>query len=258
MIGDIINMAIEINEEQWNRLKNNSLNAYINELVSHCNESYPYLEIKLGKDGLESALKNAVEKAKDEGFDQRGPTQLYIDLIILFGTEFHTDSQYSWIKTILDNNANIGQLEKTTLLYHEVTRYLSRVHGEQDENFIASILKFKNINIENLNVQWNTYENNVFTLLNSLFPQKYQYIEQNNIKNFIRLGIEKSNRYGIENANHSAFITLTMFLLGHEFDQDIFLPHLNTKLFKQYYSDTDALIMEMEKNTKEYLKLLLK
>ncbi|WP_228005956.1 hypothetical protein [Xenorhabdus sp. BG5] len=251
-------MTIEINEEQWNRLQNNSLNAYIDELVAHCNESYPYLEIKLGKDGLKLALKNAIEKAKNEGFDQRGPVQIYTDLLILFGTDFHTDPQYAWIKIILNNNSNIGQLEKTTLLYHEVTRYLSRVHGEQDENLKANIIKFQNINIEHLNVQWNTYENNVSILLKSLFPQKYQYIEQNNIKHFIRLGIEKSNQYGIENSNHSAFITLIMFLLGHEFDQDIFLPHLNTKLFKQYYSDTDALIMEMEKNIKEYLKILLK
>ncbi|MDR0218921.1 MAG: hypothetical protein LBI71_08580 [Enterobacteriaceae bacterium] len=250
-------MTIEINEEQWNMLKNNSLNAYIDELIVHCNESYPYLEIKSGQNGLKEALKIAVEKAKNKGFDQRGPVQFYIDLQILFGTEFQTDPQYSWIKTILDNNVNIGQIEKTTLLYHEVTQYLNAVHGEQDEYLKASIIKFQNINIEHLNVQWNTYESNIYSLLKSLFPQKYRFIQQNDIKKLIQFSVEKSNQYHIENANKSAFLVLTMFLLGHEFDQDIFLPNLNARLFKQYYFDTDSFIMELERQVKDYLKSLL-
>ncbi|MBC8951484.1 hypothetical protein [Xenorhabdus sp. PB62.4] len=108
----------------------------------HCNESYPYLDIKLGKDGSRKALEDAVEKAKNEGFDQRGAVQFYIDLLILFGTEFQTDPQYTWIKTILDNHSYLGQLEKTSLLYYEVTRYLNEVHGEQDEHLKTSIIKF--------------------------------------------------------------------------------------------------------------------
>ncbi|MDC9596867.1 hypothetical protein [Xenorhabdus anantnagensis] len=250
-------MTIELNEEQWNILKKHSFNAYIDELVAHCNESYPYLDIKLGKDGLRSALKNAVGKAKNEGFDQRGAVQFYIDMLILFGTGFQTDPQYTWIKTSLDNHAHLGQLEKTSLLYHEITRYLNEVHSEKDEHLKDSIFKFQNINIERLNVQWNTYGINIDDILKHLFPQKHKYIKQDDIKKLIQLGVEKSNQYGIESANQSAFLTLIMFLLGHEFDQDIFLPHLNSKLFKQYYSDADMLIMVMEKQTKEYLKIFI-
>ncbi|WP_274719998.1 hypothetical protein [Xenorhabdus bovienii] len=250
-------MTIEFNEDQWNMLKKHSFNAYIDELVAHCNESYPYLEIKLGKDELRKALKDAVEKTKNDGFDQRGAVQFYIDMLILFGTEFQTDPQYTWIKTILDNHSHLGQLEKTSLLYHEVTRYLNEVHGEQDEYLKTSILKFQNINIERLNVQWNNYESNVDALLKSLYPQKHQYIKKNDIKKFIQFGVEKSNKYGIKNANCSAFLTLIMFLLGHKFDQDIFLSHLNIRLFKQYYSDIDLLIIEMENKTKDYLKIFL-
>ncbi|WP_275360824.1 hypothetical protein [Xenorhabdus bovienii] len=250
-------MTIEFNEDQWNMLKKHSFNAYIDELVAHCNESYPYLEIKLGKDELRKALKDAVEKAKNDGFDQRGAVQFYIDMLILFGTEFQTDPQYTWIKTNLDNHSHLGQLEKTSLLYHEVTRYFNEVHGEQDKHLKTSILKFQNINIERLNVQWNTYESNVDALLKSLYPQKHQYIKQNDIKKLIQFGVEKSDQYGIKNSNCSAFLTLIMFLLGHKFDQDVFLSHLNMRLFKQYYSDIDSLIIEMEKKTKDYFKIFL-
>ncbi|MBC8954052.1 hypothetical protein [Xenorhabdus sp. PB62.4] len=248
-------MPIELNEEQCNKLKNHSINTYIDELVAHCNESYPYLEMQLGKEGLRTVLTDAIEKTKNDGFDQRGPVQLYIDMLILFGAEFQTDSQYSWIKTILDNYANLGQLEKTTLLYHKINRYFNEVQGEQDEYLKTSLLKLQSINIEGLNVQWNTYESNVDALLNSLYPQKYRYIKQNNVKKLIQFGVEKSGQYDIENANESAFLTLIMFLLGHQFDQDIFLPHLNTKLFRQYYSDTDSAIMKIEKEVKDYLRI---
>ncbi|WP_323860689.1 hypothetical protein [Xenorhabdus szentirmaii] len=250
-------MTIEFNEEQCNKLKSHAFNAYLDELAVHCNEYFPYLEIKLGKEGLRTALTDAVEKAKNDGFDQRGAVQLYIDMLILFGSEFLTDPQYFWIKEILDNHPHLGQLEKTTLLYHEVTRYLNEIHGEQDKNLKISIIKFQNINIEHLNVQWNTYESNVSALLNSLFPQKYQYIKQDNIKKLIQFGIEKSNQYGIGDANHTAFLTMIMFLLGHEFDQDIFLPHLNKRIFKQYYSDIESPIIKIEKQTKDYFEILL-
>ncbi|PHM39618.1 hypothetical protein Xmau_02624 [Xenorhabdus mauleonii] len=250
-------MTIEFNEEQCNKLKNHAFNAYLDELVVHCNEYFPYLEIKLGKEGLKAALTDAVEKAKNDGFDQRGAVQFYIDMLILFGSEFQTDPQYFWIRKILDNHPHLGQLEKTTLLYHEVTRYLNEVHGEQDEHLKTSIFKFQNINIEDLNTQWHTYESNVGTLLNSIYPQKYRYIKQENIRKLIQLGIEKSNQHGIENAVHSALLTLIMFLLGHEFDQDIFLPHLNKRIFKQYYSDIESPIIKIEKQTKDYFEILL-
>ncbi|WP_275365035.1 hypothetical protein [Xenorhabdus bovienii] len=217
----------------------------------------PILKIKLGEDELRTALEKAVEKAKNDGFDQRGAVQFYIDILILFGTEFQTDPQYSWIKTILDSHFHLPQLERTNLLYHEVTRYLNEVHGEQDEHLKTSILKFQNINIERLNVQWNIYENNVDALLNSLYPQKYRYTKQDNIKKFIQFGVEKSNQYNIENANHSAFLTLIMFLLGHQFEQNFFLPNFNERLLKQYYADVDSLIIEMENKTKDYLKIFL-
>ncbi|AYA42364.1 hypothetical protein HZS38_18885 [Xenorhabdus nematophila] len=67
-LSDSCNMTIEFNEEQCNKLKNHAFNAYIDELVVHCNESYPYLEIKLGKEGLKTVLAAAVEKAKNDGF----------------------------------------------------------------------------------------------------------------------------------------------------------------------------------------------
>ncbi|CDL82813.1 hypothetical protein [Xenorhabdus szentirmaii] len=248
-------MPIEFNEEQYNKLKIHAFNAYLDELLVNCNESYPHIEIKLGKEGLRTALTDAVEKAKNDGFDQRGPVQFYIDMYILFGTEFQTDPQYTWIKTILDNHTQLGQLEITTLLYHEVTRYFNEIQGEQDEYLKTSVSKLQNINIEGLNVQWNTYESNVDALLNSLYPQKYQYIKQNDVKKLIQFGVEKSGQYGMGNANESAFLTLIMFLLGHQFDQDIFLPHLNKKLFNQYYSDTDSSVIKIEKAVKDYLKI---
>ncbi|CEK24581.1 protein of unknown function [Xenorhabdus nematophila AN6/1] len=45
-----------------------------------------------------------------------------------------------------------------------------------------------------------------------------------------------------------------MFLLGHQFDQDIFLPHLNTRMFKQYYSDTDSPIIINGKRSQKLFK----
>ncbi|CDH28498.1 hypothetical protein XBJ2_1860001 [Xenorhabdus bovienii str. Jollieti] len=62
----------------------------------------------MGKEGLSTALTNAVEKAKNDGFDQRGPVQFYIDMYILFGTEFQTDPQYAWVKELLDNHTHLG------------------------------------------------------------------------------------------------------------------------------------------------------
>ncbi|CDM88585.1 hypothetical protein [Xenorhabdus bovienii] len=248
-------MTIEFNEEQCNKLKNYSINTYIDELVAHCNESYPYLEMQLGKEGLKTVLTDAIEKTKNAGFDQRGPVQFYIDMLILFGAGFQTDPPYSWVKELLDNHTHLGQLERITLLYHDLTRYLNEVHGEQDEHLKTSLLKLQSINIEGLNVQWNTYESNVDALLNSLYPQKYRYIKQNSVKKIIQFGVEKSGQYGMKNANESAFLTLIMFLLGDQFDQDIFLPHLNKKLFRQYYSDTDSVIIKIEKEVKDYLKI---
>lgn len=210
---------MKISTEQLALLDFYSKNAFINELSEHCKEMFPFIFNGLGTKRLKVSLAKLINNAKASNITQRGPLQLYIDMAIVLGSGFDTDPMYSCFRTVNEQHSFGTELEKSMLVHDKFNRYLADVMGESN----LYILDFKNKLANEIfygfsNVNFNEQ---VFDLLKSLYPQKCMYLGYDKVKDLICLGLENSDTYCLNLSARAAFI-LVMFIVGHEFQSDCF------------------------------------
>lgn len=232
-------MAIQISNEQLKKLEPYVLDNYINELVVHCDECYPYLRKTMGEEKLRDALNRGVDKAREQGFTQRGPVKFYIDLLIIFGWSFETDPQYTWIMDVLEKQQHLTQLDSTSLLYDHTIKYLNSISGMHSQYLFDAAIKLDQLTLDALNLPQENYIQQVHTLLESVYPQKYHITHIDNLTLLIKQGITKSyHEYKFVESNHVSLVVLLMFLMGHGFDCDPFYVWASSKKTNSYAADS--------------------
>ena len=238
-------MAIIITEQQLKILEPYAYENYITELVEHCNECYPHLRTTMGEENLRQVLRDAVEKAEESGFTQKGSVQFYIDLLIVFGWDFETDPQYPWIKESIQSDQGKSQIRVSTELFYEVDKYLDAISGKDSEYLFDAAKKLELLTIDNLPVTKNNFIQDMLVVLQDSYPQKYQSTEKDQRIKLIEQGIKKSkNDYQFEQPNHIGLVVILMFLLGHEFDHDPFYKWVSLEKSNQYIEGT--LVMDQQ------------
>lgn len=90
-----------IRNDQLAVFKQSAEDAFVVEMCAHCRAFAPELCATLDAGQLHDAVRFAMAQAKTQGFDQRGPVQSFIDMMILFGAGFCQDPQYPWIAQLL-------------------------------------------------------------------------------------------------------------------------------------------------------------
>lgn len=250
---------MQFTNKQFEQLKPNAFENYISELVTYCDKAFPYLKNTMGEQNLREILAQAINKAKESGFTQRGPVQFYINMQIVLGAGFETDPQYPWIYKNLERNNNLPQLERTDRLYLQTKEYLDKIVGEQEKYLFDCAHRLQSLTLDNMDVGRKDYINNVHALLYKIYPQKYQATEKDTLTGLIKKGTEKAYYdYGFEQANHAAMIVLLMFLKGHQFDQDPFCAWANRDKLIQYKESSNILAERLEKRAKVWLEAAIK
>lgn len=252
-------MVVTVTNEQLTALKPYVLDNYTDGLILHCNKLYPHLERTLSRERLKLSLKEAVYKAEESGFTQRGSVQFYIDMLVVFGMGFETDPQYPWIQQNLVQNKKLSELERSMALYQQVHLYLNEITGEQDQHLLASAVRLQKLTLDNMNIERKTYIKDVHTLLYNVYPQKYQQSSKDDLTNLVRQGTIKAQaQYQLEKPNHAALIVLLMFVLGHQFDEDLFQPWIHQEKIQQYIGDNERLINKIVTRAKIWLDSAIK
>lgn len=234
-----IDMAIQITNEQLKKLEPSVLDRYITELVTHCDEKFPYLKKTMGAENLEQVLRKGINKANEQGFTQRGPVKFYIDLLIVFGWSFETDPQYAWIIGALEKQQHLTQLDSTSLLYDHTIKYLNNISGERSQYLFDAAIELDQLTLDAINLPRENYIQQVHAFLERVYPQKYHNTQSDNLTLLIKQGITKSyHEYNFVESNHVSLVVLLMFLLGHEFDYDPFYVWARSEKTNSYATDS--------------------
>ena len=50
----------------------------------------------IGDDGLRQFVRLGIQRAASFGWKQRGAVEFFLEVMVMLGSEFHTDPQYPW------------------------------------------------------------------------------------------------------------------------------------------------------------------
>src|ERR1043165_9279855 len=90
-----------IRKEQIDVLTGSMLQGFEDEMVEHLAEFSPPLFAVIKEEQMRKAGRFGFDKCDKYGFTLRGPMRLYLEMMLLFGSHFDTDPQYSWATEIL-------------------------------------------------------------------------------------------------------------------------------------------------------------
>ena len=258
-------MAITITDQQLKILEPYAYENYITELVEHCDKKFPHLRKTMGEEKLRQTLRQSVEKAKKNGFTQRGPVRFYIEMLIIFGWDFESDPQYPWIKESLQNNQDLSNFDASMELYREVDKYLDNIYGENNKHLVAVADKLQQLTLDNAKVTEKHFMQDILTLLEEIYPQKYHLAEREQLKKLVEKGIQKSrNDYQFEQLNHIGLVILLMFSFGHEFDHNPFYQWATVEKSNRYKEGTliidyqEKVARKLESRSKIWLSAAMK
>src|SRR5438128_1655429 len=131
---------LRIRPEQLETMRQSSLKAFEDYMVTHLRGFIPRLDQVLGEVGMRKVIRYGIEKAKTYGFTTRACVRFYIETILLFGAEFDTDPQYPWAKEILTNEKIIDQMVRGDVLCVKAGEYLDQVAGP-DRKLVRQALR---------------------------------------------------------------------------------------------------------------------
>jgi hypothetical protein len=215
-------------------------------MLEHLKESFSLPYEMLGKNQIRRIVQYGSEKAESYGFVGRQEKCIYINAMMLLGSDFDQDFQLPWMPKLLKENINKEPIERVEYVYSEILIYLEHVAGLKNKFMIRAIEKIREIKIQNLIQPSNiSFESGINNLLAEIYPEKSKYQGSSVMNELIQNGIKKSKEYGLKSYRNVVVFTTMMFMLGSGFDDDLQFPWatkaLNDKSIKDQNLRTQRL-----------------
>ncbi len=246
-----------IRKEQEQVFNENAFASYIKEMIQHCKEFSPELCATLNDDQLSIAIHKAIQRANMHDFTQRGPVRLFIEMILLFGSDFYSDPQYPWIREIIKNNKDYTQIPVAEELYEKILDYQEMVNGPDDNITIRAYERIKEISKEPPVFPQDDFITNTIQVIQFIYPEKFEYVGADALLKLFNDGIETAKAHGLNSGRSWLLICLLKFTFGHGCTDDPLYPWINETLHDEKNTDPEHCANRLENKSLIWLDRVL-
>lgn len=248
-----------IRQQQVLSLREETLKNFENKMVEHFSTEFAPRHCKvIGENGVREVIKFGMKNAERYGFTNRGPVQLFIEMMFMFGGHFDTDPQYVWASEILNDAQMPDQMERSEKLYDETLIYLNKVAGEKREHVINAFRQIEQTNFEEVLDLTKEIEPQVKVWLKRIYPQKYEFTGEEKINQVIERGKSTAAGFQITSASGRALCIGLSFAMGHGFAEDPLFPWINLTLTDEKFEDPNEKAERLYRKVKIYVEKAVK
>ena len=173
---------------------------------------------------MREVIRLGMARAGSCGFDSRGPIRLYLEMMLLFGSDFDTDPQYRWSAEIL-NNRNVGsEMERADFLYHRTLHYRENVGGPDDEYTLQALDKIRHWAQQPLPFTGRNFLQEMLQEIRRIYPQKADYVGEAAVEELVQLGGREASTFGFSTPRSVALMVVLMLAFGHGCTHDPLYP----------------------------------
>jgi hypothetical protein len=248
-----------LRKEQLEALAQAPQKSFENSMLGFIQQHFPKHYELLGDGGARRVAQLGGERSREYRLETGRDVSLYISLMIMLGSDFDTDCQLPWASEILGDKSIINQSYRIEQLYGAAMSYLDRVVGARNEYIQPVLLKIKSSSVEELVGQADAdFENHIAGRLRDIYPQKFEAVGENPIRELIQQGSTIAQNCGITNTPGRSVIVLLMFMLGSGFHHDPLYPWASRVLSDLQITDQKAKTELLARQAKGYLDEWLK
>lgn len=202
-------------------------------------------------------INKGIAKADEYGFDNRGPTRFYLELMFAFGGDFDTDPQLAWARHILTNPAIATQMSRADFLYQAMNEYSERVLGPNNEFAIAALRKLQITWFDLEKYSTGNVDTRMLQAMEFCYPEKSEYLGSDILHALVQRGQLLANRLGISSDSGKMLLVGLMFGFGHGVWNDALYPWVRATLTNPVRSDPNERAQRLLEKAKLYLNHVL-
>ena len=240
-----------IRPEQMQVFRGQSLRTFEDEMLAHLRQVSETIVRVTGDDQIRLAIRLGFARAASYGFTLRGPVRLYIEMMLLFGSYFDTDLQYSWAGATLREED--GERERARRLFEQLLDYRSHVGGPNDTFALNALKRLAARARASLPEGDNDIVESIYSFVASIYPEKAAYLGDARMRAVIHHGIATARRLGFSSRRAELLVVVLAFVFGHENARDPVYPWIAATLEDPLIVDVEARARRLEKKALTWL-----
>jgi hypothetical protein len=246
---------LRIRKEQHEELGKVPLKRFEDSMVEHVKEFFPkYYEIH--KEPLiRKVILYAVDRAESYRLITERDVCLYVNLVLLLGSNFDTDPQLPWAAAILNDETITDSDTRIERLHDKAMEYLDLAAGTENEYLGRALLKVREISIGDFAQMRTANVGDIAAAqLQKIWRRKCQQIGETTLHKFIGDAKESAKGYNIADGRGVVLYTTLMFLLGSGFDKDPQFPWAENVLNDKSIPDESTRVDRLYKEAMTFME----
>jgi hypothetical protein len=243
-----------IRAEQMAAFEQAAVRNFRLELAGHCRDFAPGLAGQAGPDNVARFVENGMERARASGITLRGPTRLYIELMLSFGSEFDTDAQLHWARPPKAED----EMERAQALREAAAAYIDRVMGPKREHAIAALGRLARLSPDLWQRLSGPFDARLAQLLNVLFPEKLEYAGPAAIRALIPRAVDTASQAGVKLEIAVVVLAALMFFFGQGAPTDPMYPWIAATLNDPKTQDPQKRVAKLYEQTRTHAERTLR
>lgn len=246
-----------IRQEQIEALQSAVRSRFENEMASHLAQFSPPLFKAVGEDQMREVIRLGMVRAANYGFDNWGPVRLYLEMMLLFGSDFDTDPQYTWSAEILTNRDVGSQMERADFLYQRTLHYRENVGGPEDKYTLQALGNIRVWAQQPLPLTEENFVQDMLGEINRIYPQKADYVGEDALEALIHDGGREALKHGFSTLRGMTLMVVLMLAFGHGCTHDPLYPWIARTLNDEAITDPAARAKRLETKALTWLDHVL-
>lgn len=247
-----------INKSQMEALGQAARRRFEDRMVEHLGEFAPALARAAGEEHLRKAIHLGISRAGRYGLTHQGPVRLYLELMLLFGSDFDTDPQYTWAASILGHADPGPQMQLAERLYEKTLDYQAQALGSQDDP-TAGVLRDIRF-LSHLPLPSHTETDFLAGMRRELtraYPRRAAYVGEEGLGALIRQGLQAAPGLRLSSEQGTVLLVALMVVFGHGCLEDPLHPWLARTLKETELSDNEARVRSLKGQALAMLERML-
>ena len=246
-----------LRKEQMEIFREAAMQRFENEMLQHLGEFSPSLFKTVGNEQMHKAVRFGITQAHNHGFTFRGPVQLYLELMLLFGSYFDTDPQYPWATEILTRQDSGSQMQRAEQLYQKAMDYNQKVSGPKNIYALDALRNIALMARQPLTVSANNFMPDMLQAMAFLYPQKAAYVGREGLEALIQKAMGGAKRQRFATVRGVVLVSVLMLAFGHGCAIDPLYPWIAKTFKDDTLTDPEARAKRLEKNALTWLDHVL-
>jgi hypothetical protein len=209
-------------------------------MVEHVRTYFPTHFRVLGETGIRPLIHYGYARAASHGLDTQRSVCLYINAMLLMGSNFDVDPMYPWAAEILSDTSGRYPRLRIDRLSDRSLRVFYRIAGPSHMQLNRALVNLHRdaVAIEQQIGQGSVSELPQFAL--RLFPTKVEVVGEEAVQVVSRNAVDAAGRYGFVADAHVLLYGFLMFMIGSGFDTDPQYGRLRRALTDPHVTEPQA------------------